>query len=79
MPFDRYASEILFSILHSFILFLKISLDGDFESFLPPMEEFVNSTELEDLVSNKSFKYLLKLTYEYINDAYKKNDEIMEM
>lgn len=43
------------------------------------MEEFLSSTDLEDLVSNKSFQYLLKLTYEYINDAYKKNEEMMDM
>ena len=43
------------------------------------MEEFLTSKDLENLVNNKSFQYLLKLTYEYINDAYKKNDEIMEM
>ncbi|XP_037820765.1 nuclear pore complex protein Nup133 [Lucilia sericata] len=66
------------------LLFFKLIelchlMDGDFESFLPPMEEFISSTDLEDLVSNKSFQYLLKLTYEYINDAYKKSDEMMEM
>lgn len=64
------------------LCFIKLLLnftDGDFETFLPPMEEFLNSSDLEDLVNNKSFQYLLKLTYEYINDSYKKSDDMMDM
>lgn len=62
-----------------FIKLLSNISDGDFETFLPPMEEFLNSSDLEDLVNNKSFQYLLKLTYEYINDSYKKSDDMMDM
>lgn len=45
--------------------------DGDCECFLPLMDEFLNTTDLGDLVTNKSFQYLLKLIYEYIHDTYK--------
>lgn len=34
------------------------------------MDDFLNSSDLGDLINNKSFQYLLKLIYEYISDAY---------
>lgn len=45
-------------------------VDGDFQGFLPSMNEFLNSSDLGDLIHNKAFQYLLKLLYEYLNDAY---------
>ncbi|XP_017488987.1 PREDICTED: nuclear pore complex protein Nup133 isoform X2 [Rhagoletis zephyria] len=59
------------------LLFFKLVevchlMDGDCETFLPPMDDFLNSHELGDLVHNTSFQYLFKLTYEYISDAFKK-------
>ncbi|XP_011189128.2 nuclear pore complex protein Nup133 [Zeugodacus cucurbitae] len=62
------------------LLFFKLVevchlMDGDCETFLPPMEDFLNSAELGDLVHNTSFQYLFKLTYEYISDAFKKPTE----
>ncbi|KAL9894750.1 LOW QUALITY PROTEIN: nuclear pore complex protein Nup133 [Glossina fuscipes fuscipes] len=61
------------------LLFFKLIelchlIDGDCESFLPLMDEFLNSTDLGDLVNNKSFQYLLKLIYEYIHDTYKNSE-----
>ncbi|XP_004536057.1 nuclear pore complex protein Nup133 [Ceratitis capitata] len=50
-------------------------MEGDCETFLPPIEDFLNSHELGDLVQNTSFQYLFKLTYEYISDAFKKPTE----
>ncbi|XP_067617960.1 nuclear pore complex protein Nup133 [Eurosta solidaginis] len=63
------------------LLFFKLVevchlMDGDCETFLPPMEDFLNSSELGDLVHNTSFQYLFKLTYEYISDAFKKPVDI---
>ncbi|XP_054725254.1 nuclear pore complex protein Nup133 [Anastrepha obliqua] len=59
------------------LLFFKLVevchlMDGDCETFLPPIDDFLNSHELGDLVHNMSFQYLFKLTYEYISDAFKK-------
>ncbi|XP_022210631.2 nuclear pore complex protein Nup133 [Drosophila obscura] len=46
------------------------------DNFLPPMEEFLESTELDDMPQNKSFQYLLKLTYEYVADMFKQPDDM---
>ncbi|EDW30446.1 GL18034 [Drosophila persimilis] len=45
-------------------------------NFLPPMEEFLESTELDDLPQNKSFQNLLKLTYEYMADRFKQPQDM---
>ncbi|XP_037912863.1 nuclear pore complex protein Nup133 [Hermetia illucens] len=49
-------------------------MDGDLEKFLPPMEEFLTTSELSELSGNKSFQYLLKLGYEHISESYRKKD-----
>ncbi|XP_033243531.1 nuclear pore complex protein Nup133-like [Drosophila miranda] len=63
------------------LLFFKIieishvkGQEGD--NFLPPMEEFLESTELVDLPQNKSFQNLLKLTYEYVADKFKQPQDM---
>ncbi|XP_030369788.1 nuclear pore complex protein Nup133 [Scaptodrosophila lebanonensis] len=66
------------------LLFFKVikvskSLGQDSDSFLPPIEDFLDSSELGNLPQQKSFQYLLKLTYEYVADLFKQPDESMEM
>ncbi|XP_061388320.1 nuclear pore complex protein Nup133 [Musca vetustissima] len=81
----QYDTNTAIDYIQNLMFFKLIELchlmDGDFETFLPPMEEFLNSSDLEELVNNKSFQYLLKLTYEYVNDTFKnkKADDMMEM
>uniref|UniRef100_A0A1B0C426 Uncharacterized protein n=1 Tax=Glossina palpalis gambiensis TaxID=67801 RepID=A0A1B0C426_9MUSC len=53
-------------------------IDGDCEGFLPSMDEFLNSRDLGDLVTNKALQYLLKLIYEYIHDTYKNSEPYLE-
>lgn len=49
---------------------LCVMLDGNLNDFLPPIEEFLQSSELSSLNEQKSFQYLLKLGYEHLHDAY---------
>lgn len=51
--------------------------DGNLE-FLPPIEEFILSGDLDELVHDKSFQYLLKLGYEYVMTMYPNQKPEME-
>jgi len=46
--------------------------------FLPPQQEFLGSTDLDDLIHDKSFQYLLKLGYEHIYEMYQRKDAMEE-
>ncbi|KAM8703409.1 hypothetical protein ACLKA7_008085 [Drosophila subpalustris] len=63
------------------LLFFKIIeicqiMGQELDSFLPPMEDFLDSIELGDLPQQKSFQYLLKLTYEYVGDLFKQPEDM---
>lgn len=45
-------------------------MDTDLREFLPPLEHFLEASELGELTQSKSFQYLFKLGYEYIGEAY---------
>ncbi|XP_055904210.1 nuclear pore complex protein Nup133 [Eupeodes corollae] len=47
-------------------------MDGDFDEFLPSIDEFLNSSDLGSLTQDKSFQYLIKLAYEHITDSFQK-------
>ncbi|KAH8251892.1 hypothetical protein KR038_010693 [Drosophila bunnanda] len=62
------------------LLFFKIIemsqvMGKEGETSLPPLEDFLESSELGDLPQQKSFQYLLKLTYEYVADMLKQSDD----
>ncbi|XP_037955264.1 nuclear pore complex protein Nup133-like [Teleopsis dalmanni] len=63
------------------LLFFKLTevchlMGTELETFLPPIENFLNAEDLEEVAHNTSFQYLLKLTYECINNSFKKSDEM---
>lgn len=63
------------------LLFFKIIeicqlMGQELDNFLPPMEDFLDSIELGELPQEKSFQYLLKLTYEYVGDLFKQHEDM---
>lgn len=63
------------------LLFFKIIeisqlMGQEAETCLPPMEDFLESSELGELPQQKPFQYLLKLTYEYVADMFKQPDDM---
>ncbi|XP_017149323.1 nuclear pore complex protein Nup133-like isoform X2 [Drosophila miranda] len=63
--------EYMQTLLFYKIIEISELMGKEGDNVLPPMEEFLESTELDDLPQNKSFQYLLKLTYEYVADMFK--------
>ncbi|SPP87767.1 nuclear pore complex protein Nup133 [Drosophila guanche] len=70
------AMEYMQKLLFFKIIEISELMGQDSDNFLPPMEEFLESTELDELPQNKSFQYLLKLTYEYVADLLKQPDDM---
>lgn len=48
-------------------------LDGDLDTFLPPMEYLVAAPELERIKNDQKFLYLLKFGYEHVDVYRSKN------
>lgn len=65
-PLDKINETLFYKLVE-----LCFMLDGEIQSLLPPVDIFLTSPELADLLGNKSFQYLLKLTYEHIQDNFK--------
>ncbi|KAH8382783.1 hypothetical protein KR009_005236 [Drosophila setifemur] len=70
--------EYMHKLLFFKIIEISQLMDPEDDNFLPPMEDFLESVELGELPQQKSFQYLLKLTYEYVADMFKQTDS-MEM
>lgn len=65
-PLDKINETLFYKLVE-----LCFMLDGEIRSVLPPVDVFLTSPELSDQLGNKSFQYLLKLTYEHIRDNFK--------
>lgn len=65
-PLDKINDTLFFKLVE-----LCYNLDGEIDSCLPPIDVFLTSPELDDLLREKSFQYLLKLAYEHIRDNFK--------
>ncbi|XP_034112581.1 nuclear pore complex protein Nup133 [Drosophila albomicans] len=65
------AIEYIQKLLFFRIIELSQMMGQESDTFLPPMEDFLDSIELGELPQHKSFQYLLKLTYEYVGDLFK--------
>lgn len=66
-PLDKISETLFYKLVE-----LCFLLDGEIDSILvPPIDVFLNSPELEDLLNENSFQYLLKLAYEHIRENFK--------
>ncbi|EDW82956.1 uncharacterized protein Dwil_GK22571 [Drosophila willistoni] len=73
------AVEYMQKMLFFRIIEISQLIGEEGENYLPPMEEFLDSNELGDLPQQKSFQYLLKLTYEYATNMFKNPAEDMDV
>lgn len=46
-------------------------LDGDLNTFLPPLQCFLGAPELATVTESKKFQYLIKFGYEHVTEAYR--------
>lgn len=46
--------------------------DVDLDAILPPIQELLDAPDLAHIATSRSFQFLLKLTYEYFYDTFKK-------
>jgi nuclear pore complex protein Nup133 len=65
-PLDKINETLFYKLVE-----LCFMLDGGINSVLPPIDVFLTSPELVEMLSNKSFQYLLKLAYEHIRESFK--------
>lgn len=65
-PLDKISETIFYKLVD-----LCFILDNDLEMYVPPVDTFLTAMELEDFLSEKSFVYLIKLTYEHIRETFK--------
>lgn len=65
-PLDKINETLFYKLVE-----LCFMLDSDIDSVLPPIDIFLTSPDLEEMLSNKSFHYLLKLAYEHIRENFK--------
>lgn len=65
-PLDKIRETIFYKLVE-----LCYILDNSIEVFVPPVDALLTSSELENLLREKSFAYLLKLTYEHITESLK--------
>lgn len=65
-PLDKISETIFYKLVE-----LCFILDNDIKMFLPPIDIFLTASELDDFLSQKSFVYLIKLTYEHFRDTFK--------
>ncbi|KAH8330617.1 hypothetical protein KR067_005786 [Drosophila pandora] len=68
--------EYMHKLLFFKIIEISQVMGQEADSFLPPMEDFLESVELGDLPLQKPFQYLLKLTYEYVAEMYRQLDDM---
>lgn len=64
-PLDKINETLFYKLIE-----LCYMLDGEILN-LPPVDTFLNSPDLADLLSHSSFQYLLKLAYEHIRESFK--------
>lgn len=65
-PLDKIRETIFYKLVE-----LCYILDNSVDVFVPPENALLTSSELENLLNEKSFAYLLKLTYEHIRESFK--------
>lgn len=65
-PLDKINETLFYKLVE-----LCFMLDSEVDGVLPPIDTFLTSPDLGDLLSNKSFQYLLKLAYEHIRESFK--------
>lgn len=65
-PLDKISETYFFKLVE-----LCYMLDGEIRDTLPPVDTFLTSPELQDLLSQTTFQYLLKLAYEHISETFK--------
>lgn len=65
-PMDKIHETFFYKLVE-----LCFMLDSEIDNILPPVDIFLNSPELGDLLREKSFQYLLKLAYEHIRENFK--------
>lgn len=67
---DSSTEKITETIFYKLVELCYI-LENDLEVFMPPIDVFLTAEELEDLLSNEKFVYLIKLAYENIMETFK--------
>ncbi|XP_055389232.1 nuclear pore complex protein Nup133 [Condylostylus longicornis] len=72
IPMDQMENMMFFKLID--LCYFMNHLDD----FLPPQHEILSSMDLDDLVNNKSFQYLLKLGYEHIYNTYQRKNVMEE-
>ena len=65
-PLDKIRETVFYKLVE-----LCYILDNNIEIFVPPVDIILTSTEMDSFLSEKSFSYLLKLTYEHIRETFK--------
>lgn len=65
-PLDKISETSFYKLVE-----LCFLLDGEVGTTLPPIDTFLTAPELAELLSQKSFQYLLKLTFEHISETFK--------
>lgn len=65
-PLDKISETIFYKLVE-----ICYILDNDLETFVPPIDTFLTSNDLDSLLNEKSFVYLIKLTYENILETFK--------
>lgn len=65
-PLDKINATLFYKLVE-----LCYMLDGEVDAALPPIDTFLTSPELDELLNEKSFQYLLKLAYEHIHENFK--------
>lgn len=65
-PLDKINETLFFKLVE-----LCFMLDNEVSSSLPPLDAFLTASELRDMLSEKSFQYLLKLAFEHISETFK--------
>lgn len=65
-PLDKISESNFYKLVE-----LCFILDGEVSLSLPPVDTFLTSPELGELLGETSFQYLLKLAYEHISETFK--------
>ena len=64
-PLEKIQNMTFFKLID-----LCYLLDGDLNTFLPPLECFLSAPELANITESKNFQYLIKFGYEHMKEAY---------
>ncbi|KAG5672648.1 hypothetical protein PVAND_002761 [Polypedilum vanderplanki] len=65
-PLDKISETIFYKLVE-----LCYVLDNDLQTFVPRIDTFLTSIELESLLNEKAFVFLIKLAYEHIIETFK--------